>query len=54
MINIRIAETNEDKNIANKIVIDFHSYVSSPRTVGRCIKYIVKMHQKKGASKVQI
>ena len=46
MINIRIAETNEDKNIANKIVIDFHSYVSSPRTVGRCIKYLISYNTK--------
>jgi len=46
MINIRIAETNEDKNIANNIVIDFHSYVSSPRTVGRCIKYIISYNTK--------
>ena len=41
MIEIRIAETKEDKNIANKIVVDFHSYVSSPRVVGRCIKYLI-------------
>ena len=46
MINIRIAETNEDKNIANKIVMDFHSYVSSPRTVGRCIKYLISYNNK--------
>jgi len=46
MINIRIAETNGDKNIANNIVIDFHSYVSSPRTVGRCIKYIISYNTK--------
>ena len=41
MIDIRIAETKEDKDIANQIVVDFHSYVSSPRTVGRCIKYVI-------------
>jgi len=46
MINIRIAETNEDKNIANKIVMNFHSYVSSPRTVGRCIKYLISYNNK--------
>ena len=38
---IRIADTLKDKYIANQIVIDFHSYVSSPKTVGRCIKYII-------------
>ena len=27
-IDIRIAETKEDKDIANQIVVDFHSYVS--------------------------
>ena len=41
MIEIRIAETKEQKDIANKIVIDFHSYVPTVRTVGRCIKYII-------------
>jgi len=40
-ISVRIAETKNDKDIANRIVMDFHSYVSSPRTVGRCIKYII-------------
>ena len=45
-IQVRIAETKEDKNIANKIVVDFHSYVSSPRTVGRCIKYIISYESK--------
>ena len=40
-ISIRIAKTKNDKDIANKIVMDFHSYVSSPKTVGRCIKYII-------------
>jgi hypothetical protein len=40
-MHIRIAETKQEKDIANKIVMDFHSYVSSPRTVGRCIKYII-------------
>jgi hypothetical protein len=41
VIEIRIAETKEQKDIANKIVIDFHSYVPTVRTVGRCIKYII-------------
>ena len=34
-IKIRIAETKQEKQIADKIVVDFHSYVKSPRTVGR-------------------
>ena len=46
MIDIRIAETIEDKNIANKIVVDFHSYVNTPRVVGRCIKYIIAYNNK--------
>lgn len=41
MISITIAETPDDKKIADKIVVDFHSYVASPRTVGRCIKYLI-------------
>jgi hypothetical protein len=40
-IKIRIAESVHDKRIADKIVMDYHSYVSSPRVVGRCIKYII-------------
>lgn len=40
-LGIRIAHTRADKGIANSIVVDFHSYVSSPRTVGRCIKYLI-------------
>lgn len=41
LINIRIANNTTDKNIANRIVMDFHSYVSTPKVVGRCIKYII-------------
>jgi len=40
-MNIRIAETKADKDIANHIVMTYHSYVSTPRVVGRCIKYII-------------
>jgi hypothetical protein len=46
MIKIRIAETKEDKDIANKIIVDFHSYVNTPKVVGRCIKYIIKFDNK--------
>ena len=42
MFQIRIAETKEDKKIADTIVMQYHSYVSSPRTVGRCLKYIIR------------
>lgn len=42
MLNVTIAETKEQKDLANKIVMDFHSYVKSPRTVGRCIKYLIE------------
>lgn len=41
MLSIRIAETKSDKKIADQIVINYHSYVASARTVGRCIKYII-------------
>jgi hypothetical protein len=46
MIKVRIAESVEDKNIANQIVMDYHSYVKSPRVVGRCIKYIIRYDEK--------
>ncbi len=46
MIEIRIAETKEDKKIADEMVIQHHSYVSSARTVGRCMKYIITYNGK--------
>lgn len=39
---IYIAQNKDQKDVANKIVMDFHSYVKSPRTVGRCIKYLIE------------
>ena len=42
IINIRIAESKEDKKLADNIVIQYHSYVASARTVGRCIKYLIE------------
>lgn len=41
MIRIEIAETKEDKHLADRIVIQHHSYVASARTVGRCLKYLI-------------
>jgi Domain of unknown function (DUF4338) len=41
VISLRIAETPEDKSIADQMVIQHHSYVASARTVGRCMKYII-------------
>jgi hypothetical protein len=41
LIEIRIAETKEDKKLADNMVIQYHSYVSSAKTVGRCLKYII-------------
>ena len=38
---IEIAETDEEKELANKIAVDYHSYVKTPRVVGRCIKYLI-------------
>lgn len=40
-LSIRIAESKEDKKIADNIVIEHHSYVASAKTVGRCLKYII-------------
>lgn len=40
-IDIWIAKTKQDKRIADEIVVKYHSYVSSARTVGRCIKYLI-------------
>ena len=41
MIKITIADTPEEKKIADNIVINHHSYVASARTVGRCLKYLI-------------
>lgn len=41
MITIKLARTKDDKNMADKIVIDYHSYVNSAKTVGRCLKYLI-------------
>jgi len=41
-ISIRIAESDQDKLIADQIVERHHSYVASSKTVGRCLKYIIK------------
>lgn len=40
-IEITIANTPQEKKIANNIVINHHSYVASARTVGRCLKYLI-------------
>lgn len=42
MLNIYIARSKEEKDTANRIVMEYHSYVKSPRTVGRCIKYLIQ------------
>jgi hypothetical protein len=44
-IDIRVAETQKDKKIADAIVINHHSYVASARTVGRCLKYIIAVDE---------
>lgn len=40
-LNITIAETPSQKKLADNTVIEYHSYVASARTVGRCIKYLI-------------
>jgi len=41
MLRITIANTPQDKKVADNIVINHHSYVASARTVGRCLKYLI-------------
>jgi hypothetical protein len=45
-ILLRIAESDQDKLIADQIVEQHHSYVASSKTVGRCLKYIIKYKDK--------
>lgn len=40
-LDITIAETRSDRQIADQIVVKHHSYVASSRTVGRCLKYLI-------------
>ena len=40
-IEITIADTPQEKKMADNIVINHHSYVASARTVGRCLKYLI-------------
>ena len=40
-IEITIADTPQEKKLADNIVINHHSYVASARTVGRCLKYLI-------------
>lgn len=44
-LKITIAETPSQKKLADNIVIEYHSYVASARTVGRCIKYLIYYDQ---------
>lgn len=41
MLNIVIANSTSSKKMADDIVVKYHSYVASSRTVGRCIKYLI-------------
>lgn len=38
---ITIAETKSEKELADKLVVEHHSYVASAKVVGRCIKYLI-------------
>ena len=41
MLDIKIADNKADKDLANNLVIKYHSYVANPKTVGRVIKYLI-------------
>jgi len=45
-LEIYIASSKEDKKIADDIVVKHHSYVANPKTVGRCVKYLIKYNGK--------
>jgi hypothetical protein len=40
-LEISIAETFGEKQLANNLVVKHHSYVASAKTVGRVIKYLI-------------
>lgn len=43
---ITIADTPLMKKVADNIVVENHSYVSSSRTVGRCLKYLILLENR--------
>ena len=45
-LSVSLAETKEQKKIADNIVVKYHSYVNSPKVVGRCLKYLVHYEQR--------
>jgi hypothetical protein len=40
-LSISIAETKEQKQTVDRLVVEHHGYVASAKTVGRCIKYMI-------------
>ena len=40
-IRVTLATTKEEKQVADKLVVEHHSYVASARTVGRVLKYLI-------------
>ncbi len=38
---VKIAENQSEVDVANKLVLEYHSYVPSIKTVGRVIKYLI-------------
>ena len=42
LLKVYVAESAHQKDLANMIVVNFHSYVKSPKIVGRCIKYLIE------------
>lgn len=40
-IRVELATTKEAKQMADKLVVEHHSYVASARTVGRVLKYLI-------------
>lgn len=40
-ITIKLAVSKDEKHMADEVVIQYHSYVASARTVGRVMKYLI-------------
>jgi len=40
-VGVKMVETEEEKKVANDLVLQYHSYVPSIKTVGRTIKYLI-------------
>jgi hypothetical protein len=45
-LQLILASTREEKQQADRVVVEHHSYVASARTIGRCLKYLIYFEER--------